>query len=189
MEKILILDNYDSFTYNLVHLVREIGGYELEVHRNDKIDLEAVNDYDRVILSPGPGIPSESGILCDLIREYAPVKPIFGVCLGEQAIAEVFGGTLVNLPRVIHGVSVETEVLDESEPLFRDIPTKFKSGRYHSWAVSDKDFPSCLKITARDPDGTVMALRHREYDVCGVQFHPESVLTAHGHRIMENWLK
>ena len=189
MKKILILDNYDSFTYNLVHLVREIGGYHLEVHRNDKITMEAVQDYDRIILSPGPGIPSESGILCDLIKEYAGVKPIFGVCLGEQAIAEVFGATLINLPRVVHGLSMETEVLDESDPLFRNIPKKFKSGRYHSWAVSDKDFPSCLKITARDPDGTVMALRHRDYNVCGVQFHPESVLTAHGRTMMENWLK
>ena len=189
MEKILILDNYDSFTYNLVHLVREIGGFELKVQRNDKIALEAVKEFDRIILSPGPGIPSESGILCELIKVYAPQKPIFGVCLGEQAIAEVFGATLVNLPRVVHGVSMETEVLDESDPLFRDVPQKFKSGRYHSWAVSGKDFPSCLKITAKDPDGTVMALRHREYNVCGVQFHPESVLTAQGHRIMENWLK
>lgn len=189
MKKILILDNYDSFTYNLVHLVREIGDYQLEVHRNDKISLQDVVDYDGIILSPGPGLPSESGILCDLITEYASNKPIFGVCLGEQAIGEVFGATLVNLPSVFHGVARETEVLDQDDPLFKGVPTRFKTGRYHSWAVSDQDFPACLKITARDENGTIMALRHRDYDVCGVQFHPESVLTDHGRTIMENWLK
>lgn len=189
MEKILILDNYDSFTYNLVHLVREIGGCRLEVHRNDKITLEEVAEYDGVILSPGPGIPSESGILCDLIKEYAPSKPIFGVCLGEQAIGEVFGARLLNLPKVVHGVALDTEVIDENEPLFKGVPRHFKSGRYHSWAVSANDFPACLKITATGPDGTVMALRHRDYNVCGVQFHPESVLTADGRTIVENWLK
>ncbi|HEY9559236.1 MAG TPA: aminodeoxychorismate/anthranilate synthase component II [Anseongella sp.] len=189
MEKILILDNYDSFTYNLVHLVREIGLGRPEVHRNDKIALEAVAEYDGIILSPGPGIPSESGILCDLIREYAPSKPIFGVCLGEQAIAEVFGATLINLPRVVHGVAMDTEVLDENDPLFNGIPTRFKSGRYHSWAVSPDHFPDCLRITAKGPENTIMALRHRDYNVCGVQFHPESILTEHGRVMMENWLK
>lgn len=189
MKKILILDNYDSFTYNLVHLMREIGGYQVEVFRNDKISVADAGAFDRIILSPGPGIPSESGILCELIKEYAPVKPIFGVCLGQQAIAEVFGATLINLSRVAHGLARDTEVLDETDPLFEGIPRVFRSGRYHSWAVSDKNFPESLKITARDPSGTIMALRHRKYDVCGVQFHPESVLTATGRRIMENWLK
>ncbi|MFS8616068.1 MAG: aminodeoxychorismate/anthranilate synthase component II [Solitalea sp.] len=189
MKKILILDNYDSFTYNLVHLVREIGDYQLEVHRNDKIGLEDAGAFDGIILSPGPGLPSESGILCELIREYASIKPIFGVCLGEQAIGEVFGATLVNLPNVFHGVAMETEILDENDPLFQGVPARFKTGRYHSWAVSDENFPSALKITARDSQGTIMALRHREYNVCGVQFHPESVLTDHGRKIMENWLK
>lgn len=188
--KILILDNYDSFTYNLVHLVREIGNYDIDVFRNDKIGLDQVAGYDRIILSPGPGIPSESGILCDLIRQYAPLKPVFGVCLGEQAIGEVFGAGLINLPRVMHGLAHKTEVLDKTELLFKNVPDVFMSGRYHSWAVSEKDFPECLKITAVDPaDGTVMALRHRQYDVCGVQFHPESVLTEHGRIMMANWLQ
>lgn len=190
--KILILDNYDSFTYNLVHLVGEIcpgSSRQVDVYRNDKISLEEAGRYDKIILSPGPGLPSESGILCDLIRRYAEKIPVLGVCLGEQAIGEVFGARLINLPEVAHGLARDTIVLDEEEILFRGVPRVFKSGRYHSWAVSKAHFPDCLKITAEDNEGTIMAIRHKKYDICGVQFHPESVLTEHGHLILKNWLQ
>ncbi|WP_145857643.1 anthranilate synthase component II [Pedobacter suwonensis] len=184
---VLVIDNYDSFTYNLVHLINEVG-YEAEVWRNDKFDLADVEKYDKILLSPGPGIPEEAGLLLDVIRTYAPTKSIFGVCLGQQAIAEAFGGTLYNLGRPMHGIATPVTVVDGDEPLFWECPQTINVGRYHSWVVSQDNFPSCLKITARDHKNEIMALRHETLDVRGVQFHPESVLTEHGKQMMENWL-
>ncbi|MFF5381978.1 anthranilate synthase component II [Pedobacter suwonensis] len=184
---VLVIDNYDSFTYNLVHLINEVG-YEAEVWRNDKFDLADVEKYDKILLSPGPGIPEEAGLLLDVIRTYAPTKSIFGVCLGQQAIAEAFGGTLYNLGRPMHGIATPVTVVDGDEPLFWECPQTINVGRYHSWVVSQENFPSCLKITARDHKNEIMALRHETLDVRGVQFHPESVLTEHGKQMMENWL-
>ena len=175
--RILVFDNYDSFTYNLVHLVKQLGYMNVEVYRNDKI-----------LLSPGPGIPSESGILLDLIKVYAPTKSILGVCLGLQAIGEAFGGKLVNLSNVYHGVALETEIV-ENDVLFQSLPKKIQVGRYHSWALSRDNFPDCLTITAIDEKGTIMALSHKKYDVRAVQFHPESVLTPCGETIIKNWLE
>ncbi|MEH3113338.1 anthranilate synthase component II [Pedobacter terrae] len=184
---VLVIDNYDSFTYNLVHLINEVG-YEAEVWRNDKFDLADVEKYDKILLSPGPGIPEEAGLLLDVIKTYAPTKSIFGVCLGQQAIAEAFGGTLYNLGRPMHGIATPVTVVDGDEPLFWECPQTINVGRYHSWVVSKDNFPSCLKITARDHKNEIMALRHETLDVRGVQFHPESVLTEHGKQMMENWL-
>ncbi len=188
--KILVLDNYDSFTYNLVHLVKEIGFTNIKVFRNDKIDLEKVKNYDKILLSPGPGIPSEAGILQPLIREYAKSKSIFGVCLGHQAIGEVFGGKLTNLSSVFHGLATTTKITDVNELLFKDMPTVFKTGRYHSWVIDKNNFPNeSLTVTATDETGEfIMALSHKKYDIRGVQFHPESVLTEHGAVILKNWL-
>lgn len=186
--KILIIDNYDSFTYNLVHLVNELG-LQCEVWRNDQFKLEDVDQFDKIILSPGPGIPSEAGLLLDVIRTYAPTKSIFGVCLGQQAIAEVFGGSLYNLSRPMHGISTPVKVTDDSEPLFKGLPEYISVGRYHSWVVSKDDLPEVLTITAVDEkDNSIMALRHKTLDVRGVQFHPESVLTEYGKEMMGNWL-
>jgi anthranilate synthase component 2 len=188
MSKILIIDNYDSFTYNLVHLVNEIG-LQCEVWRNDKFNLDDVDDFSHIILSPGPGIPSEAGLLLDVIARYAPTKSIFGVCLGQQAIAEAFGGQLYNLSRPMHGIATPIKVTDASEKLFASLPESFKVGRYHSWVVDHKGLPDVLTITAIDEqDNSIMALRHKQYDVRGVQFHPESVLTEYGRRMMQNWL-
>lgn len=187
--KILILDNYDSFTYNLVHYVEQEFPGSVDVFRNDKIELAAVAGYDKILLSPGPGLPSESGILMDLIRMYAPTKDILGVCLGLQAIAEAFGGKLYNLDRVMHGVATNTILSQEQDPLFKDLPANFMAGRYHSWAVQKEEFPADLAVTAYDEQGTIMALKHRTYKVRGVQFHPESVLTEHGHLMIKNWLE
>jgi anthranilate synthase component 2 len=184
---VLVIDNYDSFTYNLVHLINEVG-YEAVVWRNDKFELADVEKYDKILLSPGPGIPEEAGLLLDVIRTYAPTKSIFGVCLGQQAIAEVFGGTLLNLGRPMHGIATPITVVDGDEPLFWECPQTINVGRYHSWVVSKDNFPSCLKITARDHKNEIMALRHETLDVRGVQFHPESVLTEYGKQMMENWL-
>ncbi|WP_431293110.1 anthranilate synthase component II [Pedobacter sp. P26] len=184
---VLVIDNYDSFTYNLVHLINEVG-YEAVVWRNDKFDLADVEKYDKILLSPGPGIPEEAGLLLDVIKTYAPTKSIFGVCLGQQAIAEVFGGTLLNLGRPMHGIATPVTVVDGNEPLFWECPQTINVGRYHSWVVSKENFPSCLKITARDHKNEIMALRHETLDVRGVQFHPESVLTEYGKQMMENWL-
>lgn len=184
---VLVIDNYDSFTYNLVHLINEVG-YEAEVWRNDKFELADVEQYDKILLSPGPGIPEEAGLLLDVIKTYAPTKSIFGVCLGQQAIAEVFGGTLLNLGRPMHGVATPVTVVDGDEFLFWECPQTINVGRYHSWVVSKENFPSCLKITARDHKNEIMALRHETLDVRGVQFHPESVLTEFGRQMMENWL-
>jgi anthranilate synthase component 2 len=188
MNKILIIDNYDSFTYNLVHLVNELG-LQCEVWRNDKFTIEDVDAYDKIILSPGPGIPSEAGLLLDVIKKYAPTKSIFGVCLGQQAIAEVFGGTLYNLSRPMHGIATPIKVTNIKEVLFKGLPKVFKVGRYHSWVVSNEDLPEVLEVTAIDEqDGSIMALRHKKYNVRGVQFHPESILTEYGKEMMQNWL-
>ena len=185
--KILVFDNYDSFTYNLVHAVKKLGYNDVEVHRNDKITLGDIARFDKIILSPGPGIPSESGILLDVIRTYAPSKSILGVCLGEQAIAEAFGGTLINLSEVHHGISSMVDVL-EKDVLFDGLPKRIEVGRYHSWAAEKTTLPECLTITAVDEEGMIMALAHKEYDVRGVQFHPESVLTPDGEQMLKNWL-
>jgi len=186
--KILVIDNYDSFTYNLVHLLQELH-QEYVVIRNDKFNLEEVKAYNKILLSPGPGIPEEAGLLMEVIRQYAPTKSILGICLGQQAIAEVFGGTLFNMPKPLHGVATDIIITDESESLFHDFPRNSKIGRYHSWAVDKNTLPDSLKVTALDPDGVIMALSHREYDVKAVQFHPESVLTTNGKKLMENWIK
>ncbi|WP_412467022.1 anthranilate synthase component II [Pedobacter sp. KLB.chiD] len=186
-QTVLVIDNYDSFTYNLVHLINEVG-YEAEVWRNDKFDLADVEKFDKILLSPGPGIPEEAGLLLDVIKTYAPTKSIFGVCLGQQAIAEAFGGTLYNLGRPMHGIATPVTVVDGNEPLFWECPQTINVGRYHSWVVSKDNFPTCLKITARDHKNEIMALRHETLDVRGVQFHPESVLTEYGKQMMENWL-
>ncbi len=198
--KILVFDNYDSFTYNLVHLVEKITRVKVEVYRNDELPLEQVKGYDKIILSPGPGIPEEAGMLLPLIREYAASKPILGVCLGHQAIGEAFGGALINLTTVYHGVATEIQVGSQqstagneqgvlaASPLFAGLPERLLVGRYHSWVVSDKDFPEELEITAVDDNGYIMGLQHKSYDVQGVQFHPESVLTPDGEKILRNWL-
>src|SRR5690606_38721632 len=171
---ILVIDNYDSFTYNLVQMIEQITDAEIDVVRNDVIQLDRVAEYDRILLSPGPGIPSEAGLLLDVIRTYAPTKSILGICLGQQAIAEVFGGTLFNMPKPLHGVATDIIITDEREKLFQDFPRNSKIGRYHSWAVEKSTLPTTLKITALDPDGVIMALSHTTYDVRSLQFHPES---------------
>jgi anthranilate synthase component 2 len=191
--KILIFDNYDSFTYNLVHLVEKITNEKVDVYRNDKIALEDIRRYDKIILSPGPGLPSEAGLLMPLIKEYASTKSILGVCLGHQAIGEVFGGKLTNLSSVFHGVATPVKTVNgqqsiASSDLFSGLPETFPVGRYHSWIIDKEDFPDELEITAEDENGFIMALRHKLYDVQGVQFHPESVLTPDGEKIMRNWL-
>ncbi|MFB9841995.1 anthranilate synthase component II [Mucilaginibacter ginsenosidivorans] len=188
MNKILIIDNYDSFTYNLVHLVNELG-LQCDVWRNDKFAIGDVDAYSHIILSPGPGIPSEAGLLLEVIATYAPTKSIFGVCLGQQAIAEVFGGKLYNLSRPMHGIATPIKVTDPQEKLFAGLPQSFKVGRYHSWVVDRDGLPDVLTVTAIDEqDNSIMALRHKQYDVRGVQFHPESVLTEHGRAMLYNWL-
>ncbi|MBK8880901.1 MAG: aminodeoxychorismate/anthranilate synthase component II [Bacteroidales bacterium] len=186
--KIMVLDNYDSFTYNLVHILKELSGQPVDVFRNDDISVAEAAGYDKIIISPGPGIPDEAGITKKLISHYGPSKSILGVCLGCQAIAEVFGGSLTNLDRVYHGVKTEIIITDTKDKLFSDVPSTFEAGRYHSWVVNDRDLPSVLRITARDSEGMVMALSHVEYDVKGVQFHPESVMTEYGKQILSNWL-
>lgn len=187
--KILVFDNYDSFTYNLVHLVQKVSTADIDVHRNDQISLENVNEYDKIILSPGPGVPKESGLLLPLIKEYASKKSILGVCLGHQAIGEAFGGTLTNLSIVYHGVATNCLLVNNDSRLFSGMPVQFEVGRYHSWIINEEDFPDDLEITARDENGYIMALQHKNFDVQGVQFHPESVLTPNGETIMRNWLK
>lgn len=184
---VLVIDNYDSFTYNLVHLINELG-FEAVVWRNDKFAIEDVAAYDKILLSPGPGIPEEAGLLLEVIKTYAPTKSIMGVCLGQQAIAEVFGGSLLNLGRPMHGIATPITVLDENEAAFKGCTAPIAVGRYHSWVVNPADLPASLTVTAIDGDGQIMALRHKEFDVCGVQFHPESVLTPDGKQMMKNWL-
>ena len=184
--KIVIIDNYDSFTYNLSHLVKELGA-EVTVLRNDQFELADLEQYNKIILSPGPGIPSEAGLLCDVIRTYAGRKPILGVCLGHQAIGEVFGAKLENLSDVFHGVATSCHIVAD-EPIFSGIERDITIGRYHSWVVSREGFPDCLEITAVSDEGQIMALRHRELNVRGIQFHPESVLTPDGKKMLQNWL-
>ena len=184
--KIVIIDNYDSFTYNLSHLVKELGA-EVTVLRNDQFELSDLEAYNKIILSPGPGIPSEAGLLCDVIRTYAGRKPILGVCLGHQAIGEVFGAKLENLSDVFHGVATPCHIVAD-EPIFSGIERDITIGRYHSWVVSRENLPECLEITAVSDEGQIMALRHRELNVRGIQFHPESVLTPDGKKMLQNWL-
>ena len=185
--KIVIIDNYDSFTYNLSHLVKELGA-DVTVLRNDQFELPQLHAFDKIILSPGPGIPSEAGLLLDVIRTYAGSKPMLGVCLGHQAIGEVFGGKLTNLSDVFHGVATEGTQLG-NDPIFDGLPRRITMGRYHSWVVDNDGFPDCLEVTAVSDEGQIMALRHRQYNIHGIQFHPESVLTPDGRTIVSNWLK
>ncbi|HQV78777.1 MAG TPA: aminodeoxychorismate/anthranilate synthase component II [Chitinophagales bacterium] len=185
MNKILVLDNYDSFTYNLVHYIESFN-VSCDVFRNDKISLDAVNDYDKILLSPGPGIPEEAGVMMELIKQYASTKSILGVCLGHQAIGQVFGATLYNVGQVIHGKAKNTTVIVE-DILFKNIDKQFQSGRYHSWAIKDVKLP--LVVTAIDDDNIVQAIKHEHFNVRGVQFHPESVMTPQGKKMIENWMK
>lgn len=186
--KILVLDNYDSFTYNLVHLIRVLGFENYEVYRNDKIDLEKINKYDKILLSPGPGLPNESGIMMDLIKNYSSNKSILGVCLGHQAICESFGGKLINMQEVAHGLSKKVTILNQTG-LFASIPKEIMAARYHSWVVTKESIINTFEITALGEDNLVMGVRHKKYDLLGVQFHPESILTQHGKTIISNWLK
>lgn len=185
--KIVIIDNYDSFTYNLSHLVKELGA-EVTVFRNDKFEMDSLEAFDKIMLSPGPGIPSEAGLMPEVIKRYAQSKPILGICLGHQAIGECFGGRLANLDRVFHGVATEGTQLG-NDYMFNGLPRRITMGRYHSWVVSGEGLPDCLEITAESDEGHIMALRHRTLDIRGLQFHPESVLTTDGRKMMENWIK
>jgi len=185
--KILVFDNYDSFTYNLVQIIEQIVGEKVDVYRNDQIPLEDIGKYDKIILSPGPGIPEEAGILLDVIKKYAPTKSIFGVCLGQQAIAEAFGGSLINLLEIYHGVATEAVQIN-AHKIFNGLPETLEVGRYHSWAVNPDDFPAELEITSVDKNGMIMSLKHQSYDVHAVQYHPESILTPDGKQILENFL-
>lgn len=187
MHKTAVIDNYDSFTYNLVHYLEALD-CEVTVFRNDEFELSELADFDRIVLSPGPGIPNEAGSLKDVIREYANSKSILGICLGQQAIAEVFGAQLINLEKVYHGIASEITVRAE-DPLFVNLPRTLSVARYHSWSVSNTDFPDALEITSTDKNGEIMSLRHRNLDVRGVQFHPESILTPHGKQMLQNWLR
>ncbi|WP_297765082.1 aminodeoxychorismate/anthranilate synthase component II [uncultured Muriicola sp.] len=185
MIEVLMIDNYDSFTYNLVHYLEDLQ-CKVVVKRNDKLTLDEVDKFQKIVLSPGPGIPEEAGLLKEIIARYAPTKSIFGVCLGQQAIGEVFGGKLINLDNVYHGVATTVEIV-KNDPIFEGLPKTIEVGRYHSWVV-DPDLPETLIATSFDTNGQLMSLRHKEYDVCGVQFHPESVLTPQGKKILENWI-
>ena len=185
---ILILDNYDSFTYNLVHMVEEITGKLPDVYRYDEIEVEEIQRYDVIILSPGPGIPDEAGILKEVIASYAGIKPIFGVCLGLQAITEVFGGKIINLDDVFHGVATEMKVTDTNATIFKDVPETFLAARYHSWAATDKGFPEEIQVTARDEDGLIQAIEHKTFPISAVQFHPESILTEVGEQLVTNFI-
>lgn len=186
--KILVLDNYDSFTYNLVHLIRE-NNYAVDIFRNDKISLEEVGKYDKILLSPGPGIPDEAGIMKQVIKTYGPTKSILGICLGHQGIAEVYGAKLFNIPNVLHGVTSDAKVIDADEYLFKDVPVKFQATHYHSWAVLPESVTPEIKVTAVNDEGLIMGLAHRSYDVRGLQFHPESIMTPDGPTMIKNWLK
>ena len=186
MIKTVIIDNYDSFTYNLSHLLKELGA-DVTVVRNDMFRLEDLEQFDRIVLSPGPGIPSEAGLMPQVIKLYAGRKPILGICLGHQAIGEAFGAKLINIGNVVHGVATPAHITVQ-DYLFNGLPKDIEVGRYHSWVVDDKDLPQCLEVTSRSDDGYIMSLRHREYDIRGIQFHPESVLTPQGKTIINNWL-
>ena len=187
MKKIIVIDNYDSFTYNLVHYLEDLN-CEVAVYRNDEFDIEELQKFDKILLSPGPGIPDEAGLLKEVIKTYSATKSILGVCLGQQAIAEVFGGSLINLEKVYHGVATKIKIQVQDEPLFKGLESEIEVGRYHSWVVNSTDFPEVLEITSLDENGQIMSLRHRTYDVRAVQFHPESILTPHGKKILENWV-
>jgi anthranilate synthase component 2 len=187
MTEVLIIDNYDSFTFNLVHYLEDLN-CKVTVYRNDQLDLDDVKPFHKIVLSPGPGLPEQAGILKQIIKEFAPTKSILGVCLGQQAIAEVFGGSLVNLEQVFHGVASTIKIVDQNEPLFTDLPDSFEVGRYHSWVVNLENFPEDLLITSVDQNNHIMSLRHKIFDVCAVQFHPESILTSFGKTILKNWL-
>jgi anthranilate synthase component 2 len=187
MKKILVIDNYDSFTYNLVHYLEDLD-CEVTVYRNDEFELDEIAHFDKILLSPGPGIPDEAGLLKQVIQQYGPTKSIFGVCLGQQAIGEVYGGTLSNLDKVYHGVATNVTKSVNDELLFEGLDNEFEVGRYHSWVV-DANLPDCLEATSFDENGQLMSLRHKTYDVRGVQFHPESVLTPNGKKMLENWVK
>ncbi len=186
--KILVIDNYDSFTYNLVHAIKKITGQQVDVYRNDEISLEEIEKYDKIVLSPGPGIPEEAGLLLDIIKEYAPKKSMLGVCLGHQAIGEAFGGELHNMNRVLHGIATPIKLTGNKSVIFNELPETFDVGRYHSWIVKSDNLPECFEVTSYDADGLIMSIRHKEFDVQGVQFHPESVLTPMGEKMIENWL-
>ena len=188
MSKILVFDNYDSFTYNLVHMIEKLLHQKVDVCKNDEYDIEMFKHYDKIILSPGPGIPSEAGLLKKLIEVYAPSKSILGICLGHQAIGEVFGATLTNINEVFHGVSTPIQILDSNEPLFTGMNSVGMVGRYHSWVIENKNLPDCLKVTAIDNNNLIMGIRHKTYDLQGVQFHPESILTPCGEMLISNWL-
>jgi anthranilate synthase component 2 len=187
MKKIAVIDNYDSFTYNLVHYLEDLKT-KVTVFRNDEFELEELQSFDKILLSPGPGIPDEAGLLKAVIAKYAESKSILGVCLGQQAIGEVFGGSLINLDKVYHGVATKVTQAVIDETLFNGLPNDFEVGRYHSWVVANADFPAVLEITSTDENGQIMSLRHKTLDVKGVQFHPESVLTPSGKQILENWV-
>ena len=186
MKKILVIDNYDSFTYNLVHYLEDLG-CEVTVKRNNQLTLDEAEAFDKIVLSPGPGIPDEAGLLKEIIKQYAPTKSILGVCLGQQAIGEVFGGKIINLEEVYHGVATNVELRVDDEPMFKGLEKNFEVGRYHSWVV-DTNLPDDLEATSFDENGQIMSLRHKKYDVKGVQYHPESVLTPNGKQLLENWL-
>jgi len=189
MKKILVLDNYDSFTYNLVHYVEQLTDFKVDVFRNDQISIKDVGEYDKIILSPGPGIPNEAGISKEIIKTYGPTKSILGVCLGHQAIAEVYGAKLYNLPTVYHGVSTTVILTNKVDYIFKDVPKIFEAGRYHSWMVSRDGFPEdVMYVSSIDENGEIMSISHKNHDVKGVQFHPESVLTEHGLKMIENWI-
>lgn len=189
MKKVLVIDNYDSFTYNLVHILRELGlSREMEIVRNDQFDINHVEDFQNILLSPGPGIPSQAGLMPQVIKKYAPEKNILGVCLGHQGIGEVFGAKLYNLPVVFHGVTTQIKV-EKEEELFHGIPTEFRVCRYHSWVIDRNDLPECLIVTSVDPEGIIMSVKHRDLKVRGVQFHPESIMTEYGKKMIDNWLQ
>jgi len=187
--KILVLDNYDSFTYNLVEIIRNLGYGGIEVFRNDEIQVGNARQFEKILISPGPGLPEDAGITKDLIKALGPEVDILGVCLGHQGVAEVFGAELFNLPEVLHGISNKTKVLDSQEKLFKGVPTEFTVGHYHSWAIKPETINGKLKVTAVDESGLIMAIRHKEYNVRGVQFHPESVMTEYGEQIIKNWME
>lgn len=188
MKKIVVIDNYDSFTYNLVHYIERLTGNIPSVFRNDEISLGEVNNYDKILLSPGPGVPIDAGICIDMIKQYAATKSILGICLGHQAIGEAFGGKIRNLSSVFHGVATPVSITDPDELLFRNIPDSIVAGRYHSWVVSETDLPDCFTITCKDENGLIMGISHKDFDVRGLQFHPESILTEHGIDIINNWI-
>lgn len=187
-KKIIVIDNYDSFTYNLVHYIEKITGKRVDVFRNDEISVDTVGNYDKILLSPGPGLPIEAGIILDVIKKHGSSRSILGVCLGHQAISQAFGGNLINLDKVYHGISTEIEVLTPNDPLYKGIPAKFNVGRYHSWVVAKENLPDCFTITSIDEKGLIMGISHKKFDVRGVQYHPESVLTEHGLAIVKNWV-